>query len=171
MAFDAFMYAEGIEGETQDSAMKAKKAFELKHFDFGAENTINIGSASGGGGAGKATFKDFNVTKQTDNGSCALFTKLCTGKHISEGTIELRRSGGSEEESGATFMKFVFKLLMVKDITWSGDDGDDVPTEEVTFEYGAIVIEYSKQKKDGTMEKSSEAKWSRVVNKATDAVE
>jgi type VI secretion system secreted protein Hcp len=175
MAFDAFLYFPGSEslvpGETQDGTMKAKKAFELKSFSFGAENNINIGSASGGGGAGKATFKEFEVEKNTDTASCGLFLQLCTGKHFPEAVIELRRSGGSAEESGTTFMKFIFKMVMVQDITWSGSDGDDVPTETVIFQYGAIHITYFKQKKDGSMEQASEAKWSRTLNKATDAVE
>lgn len=175
MAFDAFLYFPGSEalvpGETIDSHFKKKKAFELKSFEFGAENNINIGSASGGGGAGKATFKEFSISKSTDTGSCGLFTTLCTGKHFPEAVIELRRSGGSAEDSGSTFMKFTFKLVMVKDITWSGQDGDDVCEENVVFEYGAIHIEYYKQKNDGSMEKASEAKWSRTLNKATDAIE
>lgn len=175
MAFDAFLYFPGsdsiVPGETQDSSFKKKKAFELESFDFGAENNINIGSATGGGGAGKATFKKFSITKSTDSGSCGIFTALCTGKHFPEAVLELRRSGGSAEESGSTFIKFTFKLMMVEDITWSGSDGDDVCKEVVDFQYGAIHIEYFKQTKDGAMEKASEAKWSRTLNKATDNVE
>lgn len=173
MSFDAFLYFPGqslVQGETQDDAMSAHKAFELISFSFGAENNINIGSISAGGGAGKATFKEFTVTKKTDTGSCGLFATLCTGNHFDEAIIELRRSGGSTTASGATFMKFHFKLVMVQDINWSGSDGDDVCEEEVIFQYGAIKIEYFTQGKDGKMTKASggmgEAKWSRVKNKA-----
>lgn len=174
MSFDAFLYFPSqklVQGETQDADMSKDdiKAFELISFEFGAENNINIGSISGGGGAGKATFKEFNVTKKTDTGSCGLFHTLCTGNHFEEAIVELRRSGGSENSSGATFMKFHFKLVMVQEITWSGSDGDDVCEENVVFQYGAIKIEYFKQDKTGKMEKAGkgqgEAKWSRVKNK------
>lgn len=175
MAFDAFMYFPSpkipVPGETQDGVMKEKAAFELKSFEFGAENTINIGSSSGGGGAGKATFKEFNITKTTDAASCGLFTCLCTGNHFQDAIIELRRSGGATDASGVTFMKFTFKLVMVQDITWSGTDGDDVCEENVVFQYGAMHIEYWRQKKDGTAGDKTEAKWSRTLNKATDLVE
>ena len=177
MSFDAFLYFPNqklVEGETQDDAMSKHKAFELISFEFGAENVINIGSISGGGGAGKASFKEFSVTKKTDTGSCGLFHTLCTGTHFEEAIIELRRSGGSTTASGATFMKFHFKMVMVQDMTWSGSDGDDVCEESIVFQYGAIKVEYFKQDSKGKMEKASggqgEAKWSRVKNKADYAV-
>ncbi|RMF37463.1 MAG: type VI secretion system tube protein Hcp [Alphaproteobacteria bacterium] len=169
MAFDAFLKIDGIKGESQDKAMK--DAIEIKSFSFGAENNINFGSMTGGGGAGKATFKEFTVQKQTDTASCDLFTKLCTGKHFKEASIELRRSGGADDKSGGVFMTFKFSMVMVQDITWSGQDGDDVCEEEVVFQYGAIKINYKKQKPDGKMEDAGEAMWSRVLNEASDKVE
>jgi type VI secretion system secreted protein Hcp len=65
MAFNAFLIFGGaaqngavaIEGETQDEEMAKQKAFEIDSFNFGVENTLNIGSKSGGAGAGKVTFK------------------------------------------------------------------------------------------------------------------
>lgn len=175
MAFDAFLYFPGdskVVGETMDSEMSKNKAFELREFSFGAENIVNIGSETGGAGAGKATFKEFNVKKRTDTASCSLFQQLCVGKHFDEAILELRRSGGSSETSGSTFMKFSFKLVMVQEMSWSGADGDDVLEEDVIFQYGAIKIEYFQQTKDGKMVKpktssGAEALWSRVLNKAT----
>lgn len=177
MSFDAFLYFPNqskVVGETQDDAMSAKGAFEILSFEFGAENNINIGSISGGGGAGKASFKEFTVTKKTDTGSCGLFTTLCTGTHFDEAIVELRRSGGAADASGATFMKFHFMLVMVQDIGWSGSDGDDVCEETVILQYGAMKIEYFTQDKAGKMSKAKggqgEAVWSRVKNKADYAV-
>jgi type VI secretion system secreted protein Hcp len=178
MAFDAFFYftasadKEKVPGETLDAAMADKSAFEMISFSFGAENNINIGSASGGGGAGKATFKEFNITKKTDLGSPGLFQQLCVGRHFDEAIVELRRSGGSTTESGSTFMKFHFKHVMVQDIEWSGSDGDDVCEESITFQYGAMKVEYIPQKADGSMDTSraKKAEWSRVKNTAQYAV-
>ena len=181
MSFDAFLYFPGgdhnVKGETQDDEMSKKGAFEIKEFGFGARNNINIGSISSGGGAGKAEFEDFTISKQTDTGSCGLFKQLCMGTHFPEAVIELRRSGGASGAaggSGATFMKFHFLLVMVGSINWSGSDGDDICTEEVVFQYGAMKIEYFQQMKDGKMVKAppgqGEAIWSRVKNKAVYAV-
>jgi len=174
MAFDAFFYFTAsadqskVPGETRDQEFKEKKAFELISFSIGAENNINIGSSSGGGGAGKATFKEFSVTKKTDLGSPGLFQMLTVGRHFEEAIVELRRSGGSTEKSGATFMKFYFKHLMVQDIEWSGSDGDDICEESVTFQYGATKIEYIPQKPNGEMDTGAKksAEWSRIKNTA-----
>ncbi|RMH47762.1 MAG: type VI secretion system tube protein Hcp [Alphaproteobacteria bacterium] len=166
MAFDATLWIKGVKGESQSY----KDCIEIDSFSFGAENNINFGSMTGGGGAGKATFKEFEVEKQTDSASCDLFTSLVTGKHFPEAKIELRRSGASTDASGDVFMTFTFTMLMVQDITWSGQSGDDVPKETVVFQYGAIKIEYKMQKADGSLQTAGKAMWSRVLNKATDQV-
>ena len=176
MAFDAFAYftasadVEKVPGETLDATMSEKKAFELISFSIGAENNINIGSATGGGGAGKATFKEFTFTKKTDLGSPGMFQQLVTGRHFDELVVELRRSGGSENSSGATFMTFHFKLVMVQDIEWSGSDGDDVCEESITLQYGAMKVEYVAQDASGKMKTKKKAEWSRVKNTAQYAV-
>jgi len=174
MSFDAFMYIpneEKLKGETQDEAFgekgkDKKNAFEILSFEIGAENNINIGSISSGGGAGKATFKELTVTKKTDTASCELFTRLCEGGHLQDVHIELRRSGGAAGASGATFLKFDFKLVMIQDISWSGSDGDDICEETVVMQYGAMKVAYSKQDTKGAMKEHSKAMWSRVKNKA-----
>ncbi|MFT5316086.1 MAG: type VI secretion system secreted protein Hcp [Candidatus Krumholzibacteriia bacterium] len=172
MAFDAFMYfpKTDIEGETQDTVMIEQKALEIINFEIGAENTINIGSISGGGGAGKATFKQLSITKKTDTSSAQLFAKLCEGKHFNDMIIELRRSGGSAGKSGEGFLKWEFKLVMLADISWSGSDGDDICEETILIDYGAMKVSYRKQGQDGKMEQPKTAEWSRVKNQANFAV-
>lgn len=168
MAFDAFCYmpSDKIKGETQDTDYKPKGAFEILSFELGAENTINIGSITGGGGAGKATFKEFTITKKTDTASTQLFEALVTGQHIHTAIIELRRSGQSSKtlRSGGVFMKFEMRLVMVQDISWSGSDGDDICEESVILQFGSIEITYTPQDaagKDGT---KCVTRWNRVKN-------
>ncbi|MBC2836435.1 Hcp family type VI secretion system effector [Paragemmobacter straminiformis] len=177
MAFDAFCYCatkpkdRHFLGETQDDFMSKLGAFEIISFELGAENTINIGSMSSGGGAGKATFKEFTITKKTDTASTALFGALCLGTHFDDVVVELRRSG-TASRTDQLFMRFTMKMVLVQDISWSGSDGDDVCEETVIMQYGAIKIEYIPQKKDGAhdMGKKSETKWNRVRNLATDDI-
>jgi len=168
MSFDAFCHLPGsnVKGETQDDAMSAVDAFEILEFGIGAKNNINIGSISGGGGAGKAEFNQLTIKKKTDTGSAALFANLCEGKHFDDMIIELRRSGGAAGASGATFLKFEFKLVMIEEINWSGSDGDDICEEELTIEYGAMKVTYYQQDKQGKMKEHSNAMWSRVKNKS-----
>lgn len=172
MAFDAFVIFGGvgdgavaIEGETLDETMSKHKAFEIDSFGFGVENTINIGSKSGGAGAGKASFKEFTIEKATDSGSAGLFTTCCCGGHYTDVKLILRRSGGDAHKSGTPFLEYRFKLVAVKSIDWSGSTGDDVPKETVVFEYGAIEIEYTPQTASGGKGSKQFVKhWSRVKN-------
>jgi type VI secretion system secreted protein Hcp len=172
MSFDAFCYSKSdkakLTGETMDTAMSALGAFEVLSFEIGAENTINIGSISGGGGAGKASFKEFTVTKKTDTASTELFRALVTGKHFGDLIVELRRSGGDDAASGVTFLRFEFAMVMVQDISWSGSDGDDICEETVIFQYGAMKVQYYAQEASGKMKSApQEMMWSRVKNSAT----
>lgn len=172
MSFDAFCYSVAdkakLVGETQDEGMKDKNAFEVMSFELGAENTINIGSVSGGGGAGKATFKEFTVTKKTDTATTDLFKALVTGKHFGDLVVELRRSGEADTASGGVFLRFEFALVMVQDISWSGSDGDDICEETVIFQYGAMKVQYYAQGAGGKMATAAkEMMWSRVKNNAS----
>ena len=174
MAFDAFLVFEGagagaskIEGETLDDEMSKKKAFEVSEFNFDIENTLNIGSASGGAGAGKVQFNEFNVKKRTDKASPFLFLNCCNGGHFNDVYLLLRKAGVGVAASGGNYLKFSFKLVAVKKIGWSGATGDDVCEEEVTFEYGAIQLEYWYQDETGKLTGPKKTEWSRIKNKAT----
>ncbi|MEM0937122.1 MAG: type VI secretion system tube protein Hcp, partial [Pseudomonadota bacterium] len=158
-----------------DDDFTKKGAFEVLSFEIGAENNVNIGSISGGAGAGKASFKELNFTKKTDTASCAMFNKLCVGEHFAEFIIELRRQSGTaagKGASGLTFLKWEFKLVMIQDIAWSGSDGDDVCEETVVAQFGAMKVTYVPQNQDGSPNSKDKkvTEWSRVKNKATYAV-
>ncbi len=175
MAFDAFLYFPNdskMVGESQDKKMKADhKATEILSFEIGAENNVNIGSISAGGGAGKATFKELNVTKKTDLMSAQLFESCVTGDHFDSMTIELRRAAQGGGGKGGTFLKWEFKMVMVQDLSWSGSDGDDICEETIVFQYGAMKVTYTQQKADGTAGEVKDKMWSRVLNEASLDVE
>lgn len=171
MAFDSFLVfdnpgsgAKPLKGETRDEEFK-DKAFEINSFDFGIENTLNIGSKGGGAGAGKATFNEFTVEKDTDKGSANLFLACCNGGHYGDVTLILRKAGGDSGASGVKYLNFSFKLVAIKSINWSGSDGDEACKETVVFEYGAIKVEYWPQKQDGSLESVVTQQWSRVINR------
>jgi type VI secretion system secreted protein Hcp len=175
MAFDAFIKfeasagaSESITGESTDSQFKGSDGwFEIKEFSFGIENTLNISSASGGAGAGKADFKEFTVKKQTDKASAILAATCGKGGHYKEVQLHLRKSGvQAGNQSGGVYLQFSFKTVAVKSVEWSGSSGDDVPEESVVFEYGALKMQYYPQKKDGTLDKVVERSWNKLTNSA-----
>jgi type VI secretion system secreted protein Hcp len=183
MAFDTYMQfkkADGnwLGGESQvqvsgDSPLGADitagNVFEIDDFSFDIEQVLSIGSQSSGAGAGKVTFNPFQVTRKTDRASPTLFQMCCAGMHFQTVSLYLRRSGGgasgSTMTSGTTFLRFDFGLVAVKTISWSGSDGDDACKEEVTFEYGALKVQYVQQDVNGQPKGSPiPGSWNRVYN-------
>jgi len=132
MAFDAFLLfkkgtnALDVVGETLDKIYA--KSVEISEFNFGVENTLSIGSAAGGAGAGKATFKEFTVKKVVDTASPALFKTSVVGGHYDEVKLYIRKAGG--KSTGQAYLIFTFGTVAVKTLTWSGATGDDTPTRK-----------------------------------------
>ena len=145
--------------------------FEIEDYSFDIEQTINIGSQSGGTGAGKVTFNAFSITRKIDQASPVLFEQCCGGSAFKQVSIALRKSGGeaasggsSTMTSGVVFVRFDFKLVAVKTISWAHDD--ESPKETVTFDYGGLLIRYNAQNPDGSLYSSvKQGGWNRVKNR------
>jgi type VI secretion system secreted protein Hcp len=179
MAVDAFLQftkegsAYKIAGETQDAYFKNPKeggpaAFELQTWTFSTANPASIGSATSGAGSGKATFEPFTVTKNIDIASPYLFKTCCAGGHYDELTLWIRKAGQEKTSAGAWYLEWKFAMAFISKITWT--HGDPMPTEEVTFVYGAVQFTYKQQQKTGIMKAGSDYKWSQVLNTSEFAV-
>lgn len=96
-AVDAFIWFEGIAGESRDPqhlGWTEVSSFQLQQI----RNSVGIGSATGGAGAGKVSVHDISITKHVDKSSPTLM-KFCTsGKHIPNATISMRKAGGGQQE-------------------------------------------------------------------------
>jgi len=179
MAIDAFLQftksgmAVKIEGETQDAYFRKldPPAFEIQQWSFGASNTSTIGSATVGAGAGKASFEPFKVTKNIDRATPYLFQTCCLGGHYEELTLWVRKSGtdSSNKTGGDWYLQWQFKMAFVSNVSWS--NGDPMPTEEVSFVYGAIRFTYKAQKSTGALAGDPHSEWSQTLNASEYAVE
>ena len=132
-----------IEGKTGQNGNPC--IFEIEDYSFDIEQTLSIGSQSGGAGAGKVTFNPFSITRQVDSASPTFFHDLVTGTHYNTVVLHMRKAGGTQQE----FLTFTFKLVAVKTISWAHDE--ESPKETNTFEYGALGIQYQQQKAGGTL--------------------
>jgi type VI secretion system secreted protein Hcp len=140
MAVDIFMKIDGVPGESTASGHEGE--IDLSSFSFGVENPTTIGSATGGAGAGKASFKEFTITKHTDKSSTTFFKNCCSGTHYPNVVITLRKAGGESGSSGREFLVYKFETVFTTKIDWSGP-GDEGPEEEISFVYGKIEITYT----------------------------
>jgi type VI secretion system secreted protein Hcp len=178
MAYDIYMHFEGkgklgnsIEGETSDTEMKPKKAFEIFSFSIGASNPVQIGSGVQGLASGKVSISSFNVMKQADKSTPALFAACCVGDHFPKAIVTLRRSGTDTKNAGKAFMTYEFAEVMVESVQWSGSGGgDSVPTESVSFAFGSVTLSYMPTDTTGALGDAIIQSWSLVKNSATAAV-
>ncbi len=65
-----------------DSTVSNPTLFEVEDYSFDIEQTLNIGSATGGAGAGKTAFNPFTIGKKEDEASPALLSLAATGAVI-----------------------------------------------------------------------------------------
>ena len=70
-----------------------KDVIVVDSFSFGVENPTTIGSATGGAGAGKIKFNEFQIKKTIDNASPVLFKQAAAGASLQEGRPDAPKAG------------------------------------------------------------------------------
>jgi type VI secretion system Hcp family effector len=142
------------------------QVFEISEWSqLSIEQQLNIGSQSSGTGAGRVDFKEFSITRYIDKASPIFFAMACSGTPFKNVALALRKSSGGMT-SGLFFLRFDFKLAAVKTISYSHDETS--PKEEVTFEYGGMLLQYCMQGSGGNMGPAIAAGWDRTQNLAKD---
>ena len=157
---DAFLwFSTGtIQGESQDADMEGNNAMELLDFTVTAHNSVNIGSATkGGGGAGKVSFDRLVIRKRSDKATTGFFKALATNEHIDNAWIMMRRSG-------QPYIMIEFNLVLIAEMETS-QGGDQEAEDSIVIDWGSVKIEYQEQDAKGKMKKVQEALWSRTKNK------
>ena len=181
MAVDSFMTFQDYAGnwlpsESQVSFEKSPKTdeigkpiveapdgsvFEVDNFSFDIEQTINMSSQSSGAGAGKINFNPFKITRKIDKASPTLFQMACKGTTFKFVRLGFRKAAGVEA-TGLFFLRFDFKLVAVKTISWA--HGDDSPTEDVEMQFGGLQIQYGVQAAGGSIKKQNLVGWNSIKN-------
>lgn len=158
MAVDMFLDLDGIEGESQDSAHA--KEIDVLAWSWGASQSGTTHMGAGGGG-GKADIQDLSLTKYIDSATNALLQRTFDGKHISEGTLVVRKAGGTPLD----YLIIKMSDIMVTSVSTGGSGGEDRLTENVTLNFSMVEVEYVPQKADGTGEAAKKAGWDIAENK------
>ena len=107
--------------------------FSALSWSFGATQTINT-TGGGGAGAGKANITDVSVTKRTDSCSPILFGDVATGKHIPKLTIV------QQDNNRDDVFSVVLQDVIISSYQLSGNQGDEVPNEQISFNFAKITI-------------------------------
>jgi type VI secretion system secreted protein Hcp len=141
--------------------------FEVSAFDFGVQNTVDIGSAATGAGAGKVSFGQLVIHRTVDKLSPSLLKLSAAGQHLAAIQLYLRHPNPSASAAAsAPFLAYEFQLVYISKIEWSAAAGADL-TEVVTFEYGALAVAFQAANSDGTSAGTPvKGGWNQIQNTA-----
>jgi type VI secretion system secreted protein Hcp len=144
MASDIFAKLGDIKGESLDS--KHKDEIEVLSYSWGVTNAASLGTG-GGGGAGKATFRDLSIAHKIDKASPLLMRACATGTHLKEATITHRKAGKGQQE---------YLVIKMNDIIITGvapsETNGEAGSEIVTLAFAKVDFEYKPQKADGSLD-------------------
>ena len=149
------------QGESADNWFSKKGAMECLSVSFGVSQAETSGSGSTGASAGKAKFEEFAIEKFVDLASVPLYNACTAGAHFPSVMLAIRKAGGSN----LLYLQYIFRMVFVTGITWSGGSGEEAPKETVKFKFGAMGIQYARQLATGAGGTPIQALWSTTTNK------
>ena len=149
------------EGETSDNWFSKMKGLEVLSFSFGVSQAETSGSGSTGAGAGKAKFEEFSIEKFVDLASVPLYNACTAGAHFPRVMLAIRKAGGTN----LLYLQYIFRMVFVTGINWSGGGGEEAPKETIKFKFGAMGIQYIQQKASGAEGTKIQGLWSTTTNK------
>jgi type VI secretion system secreted protein Hcp len=163
-AATAFLKVDGIKGDSQDKAHPQQ--IEIASFSAGV--TQNVSATAGGGmGAGKAAIAPFTVTKAIDSSSPQFFLYTCNGKHIPTVVLELVSAGETQQP----ILRYTLTDAIVASVQTSGGGGAgaEKPSEQISFAFSKISIEFMGQNEKGAAGAKQEVMWDLKTQKGASA--
>jgi type VI secretion system secreted protein Hcp len=137
-AQDFFLKIDGIKGETTDT--QHKDHIQIESFSWGVSNSSTV--TGGGGSAGKATFKEFTVTKKTDRSSPPLMLSCAAGTHIPSATFVVRRTATPGAPPAEGYYVITLNDVLISSFSTAGSGTDDKPTESISLNFAKIEFSY-----------------------------
>jgi len=144
MPADMFLKVDGIDGESVDD--DHKNEIEVLSFSFGLQQ---MGSSGAGTGAGtsKVNVNDFVLTKYVDKSSVNLMKYCSNGKHIPSIVFVARKAAG---DSKLEYLKYTMTDSIISSVSiGASGGGDELPTENVSINFGKIEWVYNPQTAQG----------------------
>lgn len=166
--YDMYLQLDGIKGESTDD--KHKDWIEVLSFDHSMMQPVSsTKSSAGGASGGRAQHGDFALVKNVDLSSPKLYEALSNGKHLSKAKLEVCRAGGSQIK----FLEITLEQVMISQVHLNSPmqanatNGDLIPTESVSLNYGKIEWVYTQQKRsDGSGGGNVNAKYDLTAGKS-----
>jgi type VI secretion system secreted protein Hcp len=156
---DYFIKFDGIKGESTDA--KHKDDIDVESWSWGETHVVGPGGGGGGGG-GKVSMQDFHFVMRLNTASIGLMKACATGQHIKGATLSARKAGKEQQE----YLVLKFDDVLISSYqTGASEGGDIVPTDQVSFNFAKIDVEYRQQKADGSLDVGIHFKYDVKANK------
>lgn len=178
MAFEAYLYIDGVRGDSTSAVAKnevpaetsSAGPIEIQTYGLGIDMPlVENRSATGAVTVGRANFEDFETAKNLDISTSALLFFCLSGKHIPFAVVKVYRAVADDDSSKPTlYMEIKYQSVVITEVGVSGS-GDEMPTETLKFNYGSV--EYKYYKTDPKTGKSTNQlaifSWDRGANTGT----
>jgi len=156
----ASAYARPVGTLTCNSSSSGQLKFNVSFFNFGVQNTLDIGSQSSGAGAGKVTFQPLEVHASLST-FASLISPAANGSAFQTCLLNTTLSDGSQTE-------FEFKLVAIKSLnavaSMPAQANEPARYTDVNFEYGAIEVRSAGSGDDGGTGTTTTGGWNQVTN-------
>lgn len=157
MATDMFMQLGSIKGESQDKTHKGQ--IDVLSWSWGASNSGSA-HAGGGQGAGKVNVQDLSFTKYIDKATPDILLACCSGKHIPNALLTVRKAGGEPLE----YLQITMQDLIVTSVSTGGAASEDRLTETVTLNFAKVKVQYKEQTATGGVGDQPQMGWDVAAN-------
>jgi type VI secretion system secreted protein Hcp len=157
MAVDAFLKLGDLKGESPVKGFEEQ--IQILSWSWGMSQTGTTHHGTGGG-AGKVSVSDMQVTHYVDSASPGLISACCTGKHFEEAQLTLRKAG----EKPLDYLIIKLKDLIVTNVSQSGGGGDQI-MESFALNFASFEVAYQPQDNKGAKKGGAvEIKYNIAVN-------
>ncbi len=162
MAVDIFLkLGNGIKGESRDAVHAEQIDVLAWNWGMTQSGTTHMG---GGGGGGKVNVNDIHITKYVDLATHDLIKRCCSGEHIADGELIVRKSGGA---APVEYLKIKMTEIMITSYSTGGSkDGLDRIQESLTLNFAKFQAFYVTQADDGSEGPGGDAGWDIAQNVA-----
>ena len=152
MSVDSFMKFSGVDGESVDSEHKGEIDVLSWSWACTQPGTTHTG---GGGGTGKVEVHNLEFTKYADKATPVLFEHCCSGKHIPEALLTVRKAG----ENPLEYLVIKMEKVLISSYSTGGSTGDDRLTENIGLDFAKVEVTYTPQKDDGSGDAAITNTW------------
>ncbi|MDO8334615.1 MAG: type VI secretion system tube protein Hcp [Nitrosomonas sp.] len=155
---DFYLKIDGIDGESQDDNHTGE--IDLESWSWGCTQS-GASASGGGGGKGKVSMQDFKFVMKVNKATPKLIEACASGKVFGSAILTCRKAGGEQEG----YLSYKFTDVLISSYQTGGSGANIIPTEQISFNYAKMEVEYKEQKSSGSMGGAIKGGWDLKKNK------